>query len=495
MDPITDNTVIPFEDLGNYVVFREGKRQGVIGRGGSGNVYIARHRDQQGQENPRDYVALKLIRINAENALGIREAAAVKHYQALPPSPYLIHILDSDITPCESHYWYTMPLADDADESSDIHLETYVPKTLSTRMAARPIPARECLEIGQRICEGILALEARAHAHLDLKPSNIIYIDNVVRIADIGLITTRQNQSPLINNPYYLFYGDFFADETQQNLMDLSALGALLHQLLNRSERPPRVLLKPGAPPSDEPDPGVWHALHHIASRAHNDNPRSFKTVREMADALEALARGKYVIAQKVSLRKRLALVSALLLVVSLVALLIDRASTRPGIGPVADPIPKPDVTAELPFKKWRDVVATPYKDLILLSGGGYDFHEGLNIFYAYDPARDTYLDLGPLPDARLRHGLLPVGDTIYLFGGQGSAQPKIHNDLASTLRYDPATDTYREGRPMPYPGTMAGAVFHDDRILVIISDPDRPMPDHPLVHLYDPKQLQVRVD
>ncbi|MEM7393738.1 MAG: protein kinase, partial [Verrucomicrobiota bacterium] len=441
----------PFGDLGGYTVIREGGREGIIGRGGSGNVYIARHK-----EDPETYVALKLIPVDPDNPLAMREVAAARHSRDLAPSPYLIQILDSDLTSCKSWFWYTMPLADDRPGRSDVSVETYEPQTLARRLArmeADPVWADECLEIAQRICAGIAALEARAHAHLDLKPGNILYRDHAVEIADIGLMTTRKKEIPRVSNPYYAFYGTHHADDTNRNLMDLSALGALMVQLLTRSTEPPMALLKPPSPPPGEPNEELWHTLFHLATLVQNDRKESFRTVREMADALEALARGKYEPASRLPAVHPLR-VAILFVVGTLTALYLIYRSASNGEGesrPAPKPAPiviPPMVTsspAPLEQVQIRGAFAVAaYQDHILISGGGSRSGDTVDHVYAFNPELNQYTLLKAMPKARRSHRMAVVGHQAFVLGGRLALKP-----VMAVKAFDVKTGTWSEKASM----------------------------------------------
>ncbi|MEM7395316.1 MAG: protein kinase, partial [Verrucomicrobiota bacterium] len=420
----------PPDAIGGFVMLQRDGRNLRIGEGGSGSVYIA---EPAGKGEPAAQVALKIIPLQSDNKLAAREVESVRQYKDLVPSPYLIPVLDHGTSEDQRFFWYTMPLADDASGPEGLAAGTYEPMTLAKRIAGQdrePIHAREALEIGHRICAGIAALEARGHAHLDLKPENILYKHDVVQIADMGLISRKTQENPGVINPYYSFFGGQNASESFL-LQDLSALGAILHQLLIRSDEPPWLLLKPDAAPSDEPDVEIWHGLFDIASRSHMGEEKSFKTVGEVVGALEALAQGKYTVEKQDTARpfhhRALMVLTPILLLV--VAFLIGRAMKGEGpeqppvseeetIEPTPSPAGKEVKDAAFSFDGWERFAVVPYRDKILLSGGWYKDRKGvLSAFYAYDPSSKSYTRLPPMPKGRKAHQMVIVGDDVYILG------------------------------------------------------------------------------
>jgi serine/threonine protein kinase len=76
-------------------------------------------------------------------------------------------------------------------------LGSYVPRTLKYDLKERGrLPPRECLRIG-------LALTT-ALGHRDVKPSNIIFLDGVPKLADIGLVTETDRTLSFVGTEGYI---------------------------------------------------------------------------------------------------------------------------------------------------------------------------------------------------------------------------------------------------------------------------------------------------
>jgi hypothetical protein len=83
---------------------------------------------------------------------------------------------------------------------------------------------------------------------------------------------------------------------------------------------------------------------------------------------------------------------------------------------------------------------------------------------------------MAPMPDARLGHRMVAVGDRLYVVGGIGAT--------ASVLIYDPATDTWTTGAAIPASRDHLAAVAVGDEIWAIGGRSGGR--NHPRVDIYD---------
>src|SRR5437660_7468864 len=68
---------------------------------------------------------------------------------------------------------------------------SYVPKTLKYELHARGrLPFEECVQIGLALTNALAQLHKNGLVHRDVKPSNIIFVNGVTKLADIGLMTS-----------------------------------------------------------------------------------------------------------------------------------------------------------------------------------------------------------------------------------------------------------------------------------------------------------------
>lgn len=100
-----------------------------------------------------------------------------------------------------------------------------------------------------------------------------------------------------------------------------------------------------------------------------------------------------------------------------------------------------------------------------------------INNAWEYDPAADTWKALAPMPTKRGSPVAVTVGNKILVIGGATTppntdvaavhpAQP--HIVLGTVEEYDPATNTWRERRPMPTPRNHTTAGVVNGKVYVI---------------------------
>ncbi len=148
------------------------------GRGACGEVW--RGVDARGV--PR---ALKLMDLNdsAKTRIIQKENDAIVSYCNI--AKHNQHLLDVFFVGRTGHYLYFVTeLADNAAESDD----DYIPDTLAGRLTRRDFAKEEIFAVTADILDGLSALHAQGLAHCDVKPENILFVNNQVRIADPGSI-------------------------------------------------------------------------------------------------------------------------------------------------------------------------------------------------------------------------------------------------------------------------------------------------------------------
>ena len=142
-----------------------------LGVGGMGTVYKARDMELD------RFVALKLLRRDlggqedhkARLQEEARIAAAVNH-------PYVIQVFDSGTD--HGQFYVVMELVDQG--------------SLDDLMALQPrLPEKRVLEIGIQVAKGLRAAQRRGLIHRDVKPANILFVDeHAAKIGDFGLASS-----------------------------------------------------------------------------------------------------------------------------------------------------------------------------------------------------------------------------------------------------------------------------------------------------------------
>ncbi len=101
----------------------------------------------------------------------------------------LVDILQVGRDDAAGYFYCVMEAADDAKSGRNIDPDTYVPRTLAYDLnQRRRLPIAACVHLGAAIASALAFLHRRALIHRDVKPSNIIFIDDFPKLADIGSV-------------------------------------------------------------------------------------------------------------------------------------------------------------------------------------------------------------------------------------------------------------------------------------------------------------------
>ncbi len=155
-----------------------------IGRGAYGEVWIAR-------SVTGAYRAVKIVHRQSfdHDRPFEREFEGIRKFEPISRT----HDSQVDILHVgrgEDCFYYVMELADDQSTGGQINPDRYAPRTLkSDLMFHGRIPFEECVRIGLALATALEHLHAAGLVHRDVKPSNIIFVNGVPKLADIGLVT------------------------------------------------------------------------------------------------------------------------------------------------------------------------------------------------------------------------------------------------------------------------------------------------------------------
>jgi len=304
-----------------------------IGRGSYGEVWLARNA-------VGTLRAVKVIyRANFADVRPYeREFTGIQKYEPISRSNEgLVDILQIGRNESAGYFYYVMELADDAGVSRDsprsgphvsddsnpggavetdkadfrtssgIRISAYEPKTLAGEIRLRErLTVKECIELGLTLNLALGHLHARGLIHRDVKPSNIIFVSGVPKLADVGLVSDIAEAQSFVGTE-----GFVPPEGPNSPQADLYALGKTLYEACmakDRHEFPePFTEVRAGGNYDELME------LNEILLRACAPNPKDRYSSAEQMNADLALlhsgqsVRARYAMARRLKMMTRLA--------------------------------------------------------------------------------------------------------------------------------------------------------------------------------------------
>jgi serine/threonine-protein kinase len=274
---------------------------GLLGRGGMGLVYKARH-VALGR-----VVAVKMVLAGGhagedEKRRFLREAESVAKVR----HPGVVQVYDFGTH--QGLPYFTMELCEGG--------------SLADRLGGAPLPAREAARLVEQLARAVQAAHEAGVVHRDLKPANVLLAaDGQVKVTDFGLAKQVEG-SGLTATGAVMGTPSYMAPEQAQGRKDIGpaadvyALGAVLYECL--TGRPPfkaaslhETLLQVI---NDEPvpvrrlQPGVPKDLETVCDKCLQKEPhRRYASAKELQDDLGRFLRGEPVLARPVGKLERAA--------------------------------------------------------------------------------------------------------------------------------------------------------------------------------------------
>ena len=279
-----------------------------IASGAYGEVWLARN----AVRTPRA-VKLVLRDQHASAESFEREFKGLQKFEPVSRSHAgLVDILTLGLLPDGAGFFYVMELADGLQGGREVDEATYEPATLRAVFKRRgALPADEVIRLGLMMAAALKHLHDEGLVHRDVKPSNILFVDGVPKLADAGLVAAVDDARSLVGTAGYV------APEgpgTPQ--ADLYALGKVLYEAAFGKDRQDFPAL-----PADlavRPERERLLELNEIIASACAPDPRQrYVDAGEMLADLERLAAHGSVRRQR-SLRRRLRIVGAVAAITSL---------------------------------------------------------------------------------------------------------------------------------------------------------------------------------
>jgi serine/threonine-protein kinase len=275
--------------------------EAVLGRGGMGVVYKARHLKL------RRTVALKMMLAGPfagkdERSRFMREAEAV----AALRHEHIVQVYDvGDLDGCP---YFTMEYIEGG--------------TLAEKLAGIPQAAKRAADLVVKLAGAVQVAHRAGILHRDLKPGNVLLTaDGTPKIADFGLarrLDSEESQTisgTRMGTPSYMAPEQVTGSRVSLGpAVDVYALGAILYETL--TGRPPfhgetardterQVLEQEPVPPS-RLNPRIPRDLETICLKClHKDHSRRYATAADVSADLDRFASGKSIVARPVGTIER----------------------------------------------------------------------------------------------------------------------------------------------------------------------------------------------
>ncbi|MHC1764695.1 MAG: protein kinase [Verrucomicrobiia bacterium] len=255
-----------------------------IGRGSYGEVWLARN-------IMGSYRAVKVVyrRTFESERPYEREFAGIKRFEPISRSNAsqlnILHMGRGD-----GYFFYVMELADDKVRGRDIQPDSYIPKTLREELTFRGrMPFQECLDIALTLTMALQHLHDNGLVHRDVKPSNIVFINGVPKLADIGLVAQADATLSCVGTEGFLP-----PEGPGSPQADLYSLGKVLYEISTGRDRQDYPELPTNL--AEFPDAAELVELNEIVIRAcQTDTRQRYATAAAMRADLELLRGGHSV--------------------------------------------------------------------------------------------------------------------------------------------------------------------------------------------------------
>ena len=185
-------------------------------------------------------------------------------------------------------FYYVMELADDQATGGQINPDNYTPRTLKSDLLFHGrLSFEESVRIGVALTTALEHLHENGLVHRDVKPSNIIFVNGVPKLADIGLVTGVEATRSYVGTE------GFAAPEgpgTPQG--DLYSLGKVLYEAATGKDRQEFPELPTQL--RELPDRDGLMELNAVIAKACRHDPKDrYRSAAAMRADLELLQGGK----------------------------------------------------------------------------------------------------------------------------------------------------------------------------------------------------------
>jgi len=210
-------------DGGSPIEIPEYELLRTIGEGGFGQVWLARNRTTG---RLRAVKLVPLGRSGGSDRAG-REIMSLTRLEANLRHHHANLLTIHHVGKTTEHLYYVMDLADDVSGRPATDGSDYRPASLESRLENGPFDAGECPRYARQLLEGLASLHQAGMVHRDVKPSNCLFVDGELKLADFGLLTEVGPQISRIGTRKYMP-----PDGRMDTRADVYAAGLVIHEMI-----------------------------------------------------------------------------------------------------------------------------------------------------------------------------------------------------------------------------------------------------------------------
>ncbi len=273
-----------------------------VGSGGFGTVYLARNKTTG---HLRAVKVIPLERTGRIDAAG-REILSLTRLETHVGRNHPNLATIDHIGKTESNLFYVMEPADDITGKPAASDVSYRPATLDSRLKGGPLPSEQCLSCTRELLSGLAALHEAGMIHRDVKPSNCLFVNGILKLADFGLLTSAGPDVSRMGTETYMP-----PDGRMDTRADVYAAGLVIYEMISGlpADRFPHL----GARAREASSDATLRTLMHLVLRACEPDPHDrFADATAMANTLKELSKQRLsTTAARSTFRRRILLGTA----------------------------------------------------------------------------------------------------------------------------------------------------------------------------------------